>query len=132
MPTSRRRVVTQQNSKPPVATCTSTVARSSCIAGVPSQSVDDREVARRLVEAFGPRRSRDDDVLEPQAEAPGHVDARLDAERVPGCERGAVATDDVRILVRLRTDAVTGAMHEVLAVAAVVDHVARDRVDCFA
>ena len=31
-PTSRRRVVTQQNSRPPVAHCTSTVARSSCIA----------------------------------------------------------------------------------------------------
>src|SRR3954454_23525544 len=107
MPTSRRRVVTQQNSRPPVATCTSTVARSSCTARR-RRSVDDREVAPRLVEALGARRRRHDDVLEPQAETPGHVDARLDAERVSRGERGAVAADDVRILVRLGTDAVTG------------------------
>jgi len=32
MPTSRRRVVTQQKNRPPVAHCASTVARSSCTA----------------------------------------------------------------------------------------------------
>src|SRR5439155_9690423 len=75
---------------------------------------------------------RDHDVLQPQPEAPGQVDARLHAERVPGHERRGVAGHDVRVFVGLGADAVTGAVHEVVAVASVGDDVARRRVDVFA
>ena len=75
---------------------------------------------------------RDDDVLEPHAPLAGHVDARLDAERVTRRERAVVALDDVRVLVLLHADAVTGAVHEVLAVAGVGDDLAGGAVDVLA
>ena len=49
----------------------------------------------------------------------------------PGSEGSGVPRHDVRILVRLGADAVTGAMHEVLAVPRVGDHRPRRRVDGF-
>ena len=75
---------------------------------------------------------RHDDVLEPQAEAAREVHARLDAERVARFERGLVAGDHIRILVRLDPDAMTGAMHERLAVAGVSQHSARRGIDVLA
>ena len=47
----------------------------------------------------------------------------------PGTSGVRLPGDDVRILVGLGADAVTGAVHEVLAVAGVVDHGARRGVD---
>ena len=46
---------------------------------------------------------------------PAEVDAGLDAERVARRERQIVAGDHVGVLVRLLADAVTDAVHEVLA-----------------
>ena len=66
------------------------------------------------------------------AEAPGQVDPGFHAERVPGHQWRRVAGDDVGILVGLGADAVTGAVHEVLAVAGVGDDHPRRPVDVLA
>src|SRR5262249_19664629 len=53
------------------------------------------------------------DVLQPQPEATGDVDAGLDGEDVPRLHRRVVARDDVRVLMGLDTDPMAGAVHEV-------------------
>ena len=116
-PTSRRRVVTQQNNSPPVAHW-SEQRREIELHRLMVLSRR-REIAWRVVQPLGPARRGDHDVLEPQAEPAGQIDAGLHAERVTGHQRRGVAGDDVRVLVRLGADAVTGAVHEVVAEAGV-------------
>ena len=84
-----------------------------------TSGVDDDEAVVDVCSAHpGPRRRiGDDDVFEAGAPLPGEVDAGLDRERVARRERLAVAADDVRVLVLLDADAVTGAMDEVRPVA---------------
>src|SRR5262249_34804920 len=90
--------------------------------------LDDGEVALRLVQPLGPVRRRDHDVLEPEPEAPGEVDAGLDAERVARLERRPIAGHDVRLLVGLDADAVAGAVDEPVAQAGTGDDAPRRRV----
>src|ERR671916_3491259 len=169
MPTSRPRVVTHRNSRPPTAHCSNTVAASRRITAcegraaarpvgnppgplpgssarradgacagpapgtstgappvrpspvdqppiTPRSSADDREAVVGPVELVRAGGRGDEDVLQPQPEPPGHVDARLDRERVAGGQRGAVAGDDVGILVLLDPDAVAGPVDEAVAV----------------
>ena len=83
---SRRRpragaCVTQQKSRPPAAHC-SEHGREVELHGTGRAVSDDREVARRVVQALGPGVGGDHDVLEPEAEPAREVDAGLDAERV--------------------------------------------------
>src|SRR5690606_141456 len=86
---------------------------------------------RRRVEPYGrvgrvrhaghARGEGDDDVLDTHAEVPGQVDPRLDGEAHPGLDRRLGALDHVGRLVRRQADAVTRAVHEVLAEPGVVD-----------
>src|SRR5690606_2136014 len=109
-----------------------TRAEGSCPVVLP----DRQEVARRGVEAARAvgrvGRERDDDVLDPHAEAAGEVDARLDGEAHAGLDRAVLALDHVRRLVGRGPDPVPGAVHEVLAVPGLDDHGARGPVDVLA
>jgi N-acetylglucosamine-6-sulfatase len=75
-------------------------------------SGDHGEVPGGPVEPVGSGRVGDHDVLEPHPEPTGEIDARLDAERVPGRERCGIAGDEVRVLVRVEPDAVTDPVDE--------------------
>src|SRR5207244_3269730 len=68
-------------------------------------------------------------VLDPRTPAAGHVDPRLDAERIAGAQRFGIAFNDVWLLVRLDADAVAGAMDEGVAVSTFGDQVAIGSVD---
>src|SRR5436309_15397409 len=121
MPTSRRRVVTQQKKRPPVAHWRSTVEtwrRTSVDLG---PSADHGEVPGRRVEALGTGLGGHDDVLDAGSAAAGQVDPGFDGEGVARPKGCPVARHQVRILVLLQADAVAGAVHEELAVAGAVD-----------
>src|SRR5262245_12477901 len=91
--------------------------------------IDDRELARRRVQAPAAVLGHRDDVLDPDAELVGKVDPRLDREAHAGLEQLFLALHHVRRLVRGQADAVPGPMDEPLAVARLRDHLARGPVD---
>ena len=70
----------------------------------------------------------DDEVLDPDAEAAGDVDAGLDRDDVAGAEHVVGALAEARRLVDLEADAVAEAVAELVAVAAVADDRPRDLV----
>ena len=69
------------------------------------------------------------EVLDPDADRAGHVDARLDGHDLAGGQRRVRALRQPRALVDLGADAVAEAVAEVLAVAGGGDDLARDGVD---
>src|SRR5205823_12829609 len=79
----------------------------------------------RLGTLLGPHH----EVLDPHAEAPGEVDPRLNGDDVAGLERRLVALGQARLLVNLEPDPVAEAVAELVAVAGLLDHRPRDRVD---
>src|SRR5258705_9346435 len=87
------------------------------------------EVVRALVERLDPVRGDDDDVLDPGTPATRLVDARLDAEGHARLEQQVVAFDDVRLLVHVQANAVTGPMDELLTESRLADQIARRGVD---
>src|SRR5206468_9228484 len=82
----------------------------------------DQQGMGRLVEHVRAVRRAHHDVLDPDPEPAREVDARLDAERVPGLEALMVARDQVRLLVGLEPDPVPEPVDERVAEAAVTDH----------
>src|SRR3989442_5073335 len=91
---------------------------------------DDRERVIRSVQRFGATVVPEDrDVLDPDAEPTRDVDARLDRERHSGLEPLVVAANEIRMLVSVQADAVSRAVDEPLAIAGLLDHAPRRRVD---
>src|SRR5881628_1433094 len=91
---------------------------------------DDRERVIRSVQWFGAAVvSEDRDVLDADAEPTRDVDAGLDRERHAGLELLVIAADEIRMLMSVEADAVSGAVDEPLAVASLVDHAPRRGVD---
>ena len=80
------------------------------------------------VRISGSPSGHDHEVLDPDADSPGHVDARLDRDRVARGERALGGLAEPRRLVHLEPDAVAEPVAEVLLVAGAVDDLARDRV----
>ena len=74
----------------------------------------------------------DHEVLDPDADVAGHVDARLDGHDVARRELALRRLGEPRRLVDLEPDAVAEPVAEVLAVAGRVDDLARDGVDVLA
>src|SRR6476619_3680919 len=70
----------------------------------------------------------DHEVLDPDPEAAGHVDARLDRDGVAAHEGGLGARGQARRLVDLQPDAVAEAVTELVAVAALLDDAAGDAI----
>ena len=89
---------------------------------------DDEQLSRSVVEPLVAVGGADHDVLDPRAVRAG-VDPRLHRERHARLEHLAVAGHDVRVLVRLQPDPVTGPVEERLAVPGRGDRLARGRVD---
>src|SRR6266581_6029507 len=91
---------------------------------------DGRERVIRSVQRLGAVVVAEDrDVLDTDAEPTRDVDAGLDRERHSGLELLVVAADEIRMLVSVKADAVSGAMDEPLAITGLVDHAPRRRVD---
>src|SRR6185369_10581218 len=86
-------------------------------------------LARELVEDVRGGCPADHDVLDPDAEAAGQVDARLDAERDAGPKRLGVAAHEIRLLVTLEADPVTRPVEELGSEPAILDDPPRGRVD---
>src|SRR5438093_10656820 len=87
---------------------------------------DDRERVIRSVQRLGAAIVAEDrDVLDADAEPTRDVDAGLDRERHSGLELLVVAADEIRMLVSVQADAVSGAVDEPLAITGLVDHVPR-------
>src|SRR5271165_1539928 len=114
--------------------------RSTLAAPIPDQldstrkrrllRLDDGEVVFGPVEWLGRAvLAHDHDVLQPHAEAPFHIDARLHRERMPGLERLRVSRDEIGVLVLLDADPVTGPMEEVLSESCVVDDLSGHPID---
>src|SRR6476620_883856 len=83
---------------------------------------DDAEVAFGVVESHTTRLGDRDDVLDPDPEPAGEVDARLHGEAHTRHERLLLTLDHVGRFVRGRADAVAGAVDEPLAVPCLDDH----------
>src|SRR3954468_3157569 len=80
------------------------------------------QVTPRIVQQFAAGLGANNAILDADAELAGDVDARLVAEDHPGTQRGAIATDQVGLLVDVEAEAVADAVDEVLAVARVCDY----------
>src|SRR6185503_8168175 len=89
----------------------------------PSLYRQHHEVAVGAVEAFAAAVDAHHDVLDARAVAARQVDAGLHRERHARLERPVRPGHDVRLLVHLEADAVSGAVDEVLAVAGLRDEV---------
>ena len=75
------------------------------------------------------RLGRDHDVLETHAESPGQIDPRFDRPGVTELDGAPVSRHDVRVLVLLDPDPVTGPVDEELAEPGIVDDASTRRVD---
>src|SRR5207244_12955256 len=90
---------------------------------------DDRERVIRSVQRLGAIVVTEDrDVLDANAEPTWDVDAWLDRECHSGLELLVVAADEIRMLVSVQADAVSGAVDDPPAMTGLVDHVPRRRV----
>src|SRR5712691_6438974 len=87
------------------------------------------QLVGRLVQSLGTGIGKRHDVLDPNAEATFEIDPGLDAEGHAHLERRAVAANEIRRLVSVETDPVTGAMEERLTVSGRGDGRARSGVD---
>ena len=89
---------------------------------------DQGEALVEAAEVAVPVLADDDQVLDPDAELPGQVDARLDGDDVAGPQLVLGARRQPRALVHLQPDAVAEPVPEALAVARRLDQLARDGV----
>src|SRR5207247_1148279 len=103
-------------------------AGASCTRGGRG-STDRQQVLADRREHVRPVGGHHHEVLDPHAEAPGDVHARLDGDDGAGLERRLVALGQARLLVDLQPDAVAEAVAELVAVAGLVDDRPRHRVD---
>src|SRR4051794_40307221 len=95
----------------------------------PCGSAEHDKIAVDGVEPLDPVVSHGDDVLDARAMTARQVDPRLDREAHPRFEERLVPGDDVGVLVLLEPDAMSRAVHEVVAVARSRDDLARGGVD---
>jgi hypothetical protein len=94
-----------------------------------ARSGEERVAARCSVERLSALLRYEDEVLVTQAESPSNIDPRFDAEDVADLERLDVALADVRNLMDLKPDTVSGSVMEVVAKASLGDHASGGSID---
>src|SRR5438132_12108521 len=99
------------------------------ISALPGSLCDREELFRHRGQHLVPALGHDDQVLDPDSEPPGHVHARLDRDDVAAHEPPLAARREPGRLVDLETDAVPGAVPELVFASGFVDPGARCRVD---
>src|SRR6266851_7609916 len=108
----------------------SAIAAATTASQKRSWLADDRERVIRSVQRLGAAVVAEDrDVLDANAEPTRDIDAGLDRERHARLEGLVVAADEVRMLVPVETDAVSGAVDEPFAVTGLVDNAPRSGVN---